>query len=269
MRILFTFVGGSGHYEPLLPLARAAVSARHDVAFSGRPGMMPLVEQDGFAAIPSGGEGGDSTDKYPLLEVDMQREEQALREHFAGRMARSRSAALLEVCAAWQPDVLVCDEIDFGGLIAAECLGLPYTSVLVIASGSFVRPDVVAAALDEVRAEHGLAPDPTLAALSRYLVLSPFPPGFRDPAHPLPATAHSLRPPAAERIAAKPALEWLSAMPHPRTVYFTLGTIFNRESGDLFTRVLAGLRDLPEQCAYSWPPFRPRRVGSAARPYSH
>jgi MGT family glycosyltransferase len=29
------------------------------------------------------------------------------------------------------------------------------------------------------------------------------------------------------------------------TVYFTLGTVFHLESGDLFTRVLAGLRDLP------------------------
>ncbi|KAE8762227.1 glycosyltransferase, partial [Georgenia thermotolerans] len=28
-------------------------------------------------------------------------------------------------------------------------------------------------------------------------------------------------------------------------VYFSLGTVFNLESGDLFTRVLAGLRDLP------------------------
>jgi MGT family glycosyltransferase len=28
-------------------------------------------------------------------------------------------------------------------------------------------------------------------------------------------------------------------------VYFTLGTVFNMESGDLFARVLAGLRDLP------------------------
>jgi MGT family glycosyltransferase len=29
------------------------------------------------------------------------------------------------------------------------------------------------------------------------------------------------------------------------TVYFTLGTVFNVESGDLFERVLAGLRELP------------------------
>jgi MGT family glycosyltransferase len=31
------------------------------------------------------------------------------------------------------------------------------------------------------------------------------------------------------------------------TVYFTLGTVFNMESGDLFNRVLVGLRELPIQ----------------------
>ena len=38
--------------------------------------------------------------------------------------------------------------------------------------------------------------------------------------------------------------EWLAALPGPVT-YLTLGTIFNLESGDLFERVLAGLRELP------------------------
>ena len=38
--------------------------------------------------------------------------------------------------------------------------------------------------------------------------------------------------------------DWLAALPRPVT-YLTLGTIFNLESGDLFERVLAGLRGLP------------------------
>jgi MGT family glycosyltransferase len=95
-------------------------------------------------------------------------------------------------------------------------------------------PEFVAAALDAVRAEHGLPPDPELEMLGRQLVLVPFPASFRDPASPLPATARAFRPLAAR-----------AAQPDARTVYFTLGTEFNVESGDLFTRVLAGLRDLP------------------------
>jgi hypothetical protein len=42
MRILFTFAGGIGHLEPLVPIARAA---GHSVAISGRPGLVPLLER--------------------------------------------------------------------------------------------------------------------------------------------------------------------------------------------------------------------------------
>lgn len=54
--------------------------------------------------------------------------------------------------------------------------------------------------LNALRAEYGLPPDTDLALLSRYLVLTPFPPSFRDPAFPLPPTAHSLRLPAGDSI---------------------------------------------------------------------
>jgi UDP:flavonoid glycosyltransferase YjiC (YdhE family) len=36
MRMLFGFAGGSGHLEPLVPLARAAREAGHVDAFAGR-----------------------------------------------------------------------------------------------------------------------------------------------------------------------------------------------------------------------------------------
>ncbi len=38
---------------------------------------------------------------------------------------------------------------------------------------------------------------------------------------------------------------WVPRRPDRPNVYFTLGTVFNEESGDLFARVLAGLRELP------------------------
>ena len=65
--------------------------------------------------------------------------------------AASRGLGLTDVaalCADWRPDLVVCDEIDFGSMIAAERLGLPYASVLVIAAGSFVRRELVGEALN-------------------------------------------------------------------------------------------------------------------------
>jgi UDP:flavonoid glycosyltransferase YjiC (YdhE family) len=244
MRILFTFAGGSGHLEPLVPLARAARACGHDVAFAGRPWMTPKVEALGFETLAAGTDRGLAPERRPLVAPNLDEERRLVGEVFAGRIARERAADLLPIYAAWQPDLVVWEEIDFGAQVAAERLGLPHAMVIVIAAGSFVLPELAAGTLDTLRAEHSLAPDPALAMRYRHLVLSPVPRRYRDPADPLPATAHTFRPftPASETQA--PAFV-ARLDPGRPTLYFTLGTVFNVESGDLYGRVLAGLRDLP------------------------
>ena len=156
--------------------------------------------------FPSGSE--RPPERVPLRVLGVEEEQRAFRAGFAGRIAREREADLLDVCGDWRPDVIVCDETDYGAMAAAERLGLPHATVLVLATDAFVPRDLVPEQAD--------------------LVLTPFPPSLR--AH---GTAHRFRTvtgPAAP--AAKPA------------VYFTLGTVFNLESGDLFARVLGGLREL-------------------------
>src|SRR6476661_3772654 len=54
MRILFTTISGSGHFHPLVPIARAAVAAGHDVAFACAASFVPTVERAGFRAFPAG-----------------------------------------------------------------------------------------------------------------------------------------------------------------------------------------------------------------------
>jgi UDP:flavonoid glycosyltransferase YjiC (YdhE family) len=246
VRLLFTFAGGSGHFEPLVPIARAAEAAGHTIAFAGQRAMIPAIEAAGFTAFTTAGATFSSRpERLPLLKLDLDREDRDLREGFATRLARERATAVLALCAAWQPNLLVCDEIDFGAMVAAERLGLPYATVLVIAAGSFVRKAVVGEPLNALRAEHGLPPDPDLTMLSRYLVLSPFPPSYRDPAFPLPATAHTIRPLTLGAVPNNTVPPWKVHLKGAPTVYFTLGTVFNVESGDLFERVLAGLCDLP------------------------
>lgn len=258
MRTLFAFTGGRGHLEPLLPIARAAKADGHTVAFAAPPSMVPAVEALGFGAFPIGPDGANTTPRrIPLREVDVEREEREFRERFARDGARIRATGVLPLCADWQPDVVVCEETDFGSMVAAERLGLPHATVLVLAAGSFVQPRLVAEPLNELRAEHGLPPDPDLAMLSRFLVLSPFPPSFRDPAFPLPATARSFRPVSLELVVDERAP--LDGAP---TVYFTLGTVFNLECGDLFERVLAGLRELPINVVATVGPHRdPEELG--------
>ena len=232
MRILFGFTGGSGHFRPLVPLARAAVAAGHTVTFACGGPMVATVEKTGFPALATSPPHDSPPERLSLLAPDAQREERDLRENFARRGARQSAPVLLRLAAQWRPDVVVRDEADFGTALAAEKLGLPCAVVVVLAAGGFLRPDVVAEPLHELRAEHGLPADPRLEMLSGDLVLAPFAPSFRDPGHPLPSTAlHYRQGPPLARAAGN-------------TVYFTLGTVFNTESGDLFSRVLTGLHDV-------------------------
>ena len=244
--MLFTFAGGTGHFIPLVPFAHAAENAGHGVAFGAQPGMMAAVAEAGFSAWDTGGRTLlETTERTPLLEFDLAREERAVRDGYAGRTARERATKIRQLCEAWHPDIVVCDEMDFGALVAAEALGIPYATVITIGSGALVRSELVREPLNALRNEHGLPSDPELTMLQRHLIIYPFPPSFRDPANPLPPNAHAIRAVAAEGAGNRDDASWLAGRGVRPIVYFTLGTIFNLESGDLFERVLAGLRELP------------------------
>ncbi|KAE8762613.1 glycosyltransferase, partial [Georgenia thermotolerans] len=194
MRVLVAFAGGLGHYGPLAPVARALVASGHEVRVACQASAAPAVAADGLDVVVTSAETAGPVRLSALLPLDLDREDRALREGYAGRTARSRAADLLALAARWRPDVVVCDEVDFGAMVAAERLGVPHATVLVMAAGTFVREAVVGEPLRALRAAHGLPDEPPLAMLARHLVLCPFPPSFRDPAAPLPATARLLRP---------------------------------------------------------------------------
>jgi UDP:flavonoid glycosyltransferase YjiC (YdhE family) len=253
VRILFTFAGGSGHFLPAVPVARAALAQGHEVLFSCQHAMLNPVTAAGFQAVDSGGDTLTSPDfRGPLLPADRTHEANVLREFFADRVARERAARLITIAAHWRADVIVRDEADLGAAVAAERLGLPHVCVIVLAAGGLISPELVADPLNALRGEHGLPADPHLAMLHRYLTLVPVPPTYRTPVDPLPATARHIQPAALDKRSSADApepstvrtLDWLAARPGRPTIYFTLGTIFHQESGDLFPRVLAGLTSL-------------------------
>jgi UDP:flavonoid glycosyltransferase YjiC (YdhE family) len=237
MRILCTFVGGLGHLAPLLPVARAAREAGHEVAVAGSGGLVPRIEAAGFRAFatsPAQHHSGSDVarDLGPLEVMDARAAELEFAENFALRGARRMAGAVPAIIDELRPDLILRDETDLGTTIAAELAGVPVATHLVLASGMLVRPELVAPRLDDVRAEHGLAPDPDLTRLTSGLVLSDVPPSFRSPDAPLrvrPTHYRSMDAPAVRAGSGRP------------TVYATLGTIFNKGSGDLFERLLAGL----------------------------
>lgn len=254
MRVLFSFVGGIGHAEPMVPIAHVLQDAGHTVAFVGHPRYLPSLDARGFLSFEVDGQlatgrrhlGGAALERRPLLEPNQVNEDGVLRRHYATEVPRRRVGRYMELYDTWAPDLVVRDEVDFAAAVLTEELDIPQAVVLVLAAGSFIRPEVVAGPLDELRAQRCLAPDPDLTALHRGLVLSPFPPSFRDPASPLPATAHSFRAPLGSRGAERDSLpSWWGRLEGRPVVYVTLGTVFATESGDLFRRLLTGLSQLP------------------------
>jgi UDP:flavonoid glycosyltransferase YjiC (YdhE family) len=263
VRALFSFAGGTGHAQPMVPIADAVRAAGHDVAFCGDPRYLPDLESQGFRTFPA-------TDRrevappqrLPLLEPSQQNEDRAVRDYYVGTVPRERAAHYLLLYTRWRPDVVVRDEMDFGAAVLTERLGIPHAVVQVLAAGSLVRPEVVADPWRALRAEHGLPADPDLDSLQQDLVLSPFPPSFRDPAFPLPADAHPFRPPALQGASRTALPPWWTRLADRRVVYVTLGTVFALESGDLFARLLAGLGDLPiEVVATVGPDIDPAELG--------
>ena len=244
--MLFSFVGGIGHAEPLVPVADAVHAAGHEVAFTGHERYLAALATKGFRtfAVDGGSGGPPPAGRLPLIEPSQQNEDRVIRAYYLGEVPRRRVPGYAELYARWSPDVVVRDEMDVSAAVLAEAHGIPQVVVLVFAAGSFLRPSVVAEPLAALRAQHGLPADPDLRSLGGDLVLSPFPAGFRDPAFPLPPSVRLFR--TADPVGSQPVSmpPWRTDLPDRPVVYVTLGTIFALESGDLFERLLAGLVEL-------------------------
>jgi len=236
VRILFSFIGGTGHFMPLVPLARAAERAGHTVAVAGAGGQVPVVSAAGFTPYAT----SDPPAAGPLSRGDGPPEvsgrveaELEFAENFASKGAMRHASVLPGIMEDFGPDLVVRDEADLGVVIAAEQLRVPTVSVLVLAAGSLIRPELVGPRLREVRVARGLPPDPPGGR--REPVLSPFPATLRSP-EALPAlidVAFRAGDPVPVRDQGSPP-----------TVFVTLGTSFGVGSGDLLDRLLAGLADV-------------------------
>lgn len=251
MRILFTSLPLSGHVNPLVPLAAGLRDAGHEVAFATGPALCPTVAALGFPVHAVGVDPVGDAQRDALFPEARGLTGLALeffiQEEVRFRViARSRLPDLLALGAAWRPDLVVRENADWAGYVAAEALGVAHA---MVQAGSFNPPrlwrhEILVARLDGLRAAAGLPPDPDFAAPFRYLHLHLLPRCFHDPAVPLPPTAHFVRPATFDRTGDEALPDWVAALPERPTVYATLGTIFNKRA-DLFAAILAALGGEP------------------------
>jgi UDP:flavonoid glycosyltransferase YjiC (YdhE family) len=268
-RFLFSVGGGYGHFHPLVPLARALNEKGHEVAFASGPSLQQLIEAAGFTFLQVGGPNRADDPEYQQFRTQQQAMTLGLESElfsyprlFCGIGARLRIPSLVEIAREWQPDMLIRDAASYSAVITAEYLGLPHAAVSSAAALKSMAYFELEAAeyLDPIRQSWGLAPDPTLASLYRYLFLAYSPPTFsmHDVAGlgapeiqaSIPATTHFVRPEVFDNAGNESLPDWVTQLSEngQPVVYVTLGTEVNNEP-ELYPVVLqtiiAGLRDLP------------------------
>jgi MGT family glycosyltransferase len=149
---------------------------------------------------------------------------------------------VLAVCRDWKPVVLVREDSEFAGCVAAERVGVPHAAVQISAWRPWLLP-LVTEPLERLRQSVGLPPDPDLAMLYRHLLIAPGPPSYHADA-PLPSTARAVRPVAFDRSGDEELPAWADELPDRPVVYATMGTVFNKVPGVL-EAILEGLREEP------------------------
>lgn len=238
-----------GHFHPLVPLARAAEQAGHDVAFATGEPFRGLVEADGFEAFGAG-LGGDQWEAQMAARFGDFRRQIPRTEHrafFFGRVFAdlelpARLTDLLAIADKWRPDVLVHGLADFAAPLAAELTGTPYATCGYGPLLELEVAEIAAEAAGRHWAAAGL--DPSGARLYRSLYLDPCPPGLQVPG--IGQVAHSVqvRPELAGAADGAPAPAWLGKLPARPTALLTMGTIWNRDRG-VFASVLDGVARQP------------------------
>jgi UDP:flavonoid glycosyltransferase YjiC (YdhE family) len=184
LRFLFTCIPGFGHFNPLVPLARALTGSGHAVGITSAPSFADVVTQAGFEFIP----GGLDWDERHLLETVPElsnvakifRGEWMMRNLFLDRSPRRMIPDLLQIIPQWRPDVLVAGSFEYGGLLAAEKADMPYaTATYTVPWNRWVLRHALGRRLARIREEFELPDDPKLEFVGRYLDLCFAPPSWR------------------------------------------------------------------------------------------
>lgn len=228
MRVLFSSTAGAGHFNPLVPFARACEAAGHDVLVASAPGLAEAVQQAGFAFEafdpPDEAELGRVWAQLPALSSD-DANWLVIREVFGRLNSTASLPRLQELCATWRPDVVVRDPSEFGAAVAAEMAGLPCVRI-GIGLSSFEERAIQSAAgsVDAIRRSAGLRGDPEGAILRKAPFFTVFPESFEDPAAPGPPVDHRFAEPASATDIGDGPPAWMPAADGP-LVYVTFGSV--------------------------------------------
>ena len=233
MRFLFTTIPGSGHFNPLVPTARALRVRGHDVAFAASPTFAQTIEAAGFEAHPAGPAWLERLSD-PVMQKIM------AGEFFVDLMRMGMVEGIIRAAKATGADAIVRGSGELGGLVAGAILNLPVAAASPAAAKFYeamIRPGVARAA-----AEHGLDGERVTDVDFEMLRIDRTPPSLETPAYVAPANAINVRPEPYDGGGELPA--WFDDLGGRPLVYATLGTAMNGNI-PLFRLIADALADQP------------------------
>jgi hypothetical protein len=221
----------------MIPLARALADAGHEVRWAGAEQACVTLRDRGFDAVPAGlYEIVPSPLRNPPPEIaalpPAERPEHLFAIVFGPLRAGPMLADLMPIVESWQPQLLVCEQAELAGPIAAARHGVPNVTH---AFGRLLPASRVARApesMAELWRAYGVEPRP-YGGCYEHLYVDIYPPSLQadDLAHL--GAVQLVRP--AEPIAPDAAAEPL--------VYVTLGTVFNDDL-PLFVLAVEATREI-------------------------
>ena len=174
-------------------------------------------------------------------------ERAVVREHFVTEFGHVGGRRCTSAVERHGPQLVICDEMDVGAVVAAELTRVPCVTVGVIAAGRLVSPAVVGPAGSPAHRPRSHR-RPALPPSAPPSASRPRPPSFRDPHVGTPFALHAVRPPILADVLTRRVPPGHRTSCTPRSAPSS-----TCESGDLLARVV-------ERCR---PSTRVRRDGRA------
>jgi UDP:flavonoid glycosyltransferase YjiC (YdhE family) len=225
VRALFSSTRGAGHFNPLVPFARAFQRAGHDVLVAGPPDLARPAAEAGFDFWqfdpPPEDELGVVWSRVPELPPE-QANEVVVGDIFGRLNTTAALPRLREACAEWRPDVVLRDPNEYGSALAAELHDIPHARVAIgLASSEELGLEIAAGPVDAIRRAEGLPPDPAAETLRASPYLSVFPATLDDGDQP---DTHRFRDPAWDAAPGE-LPEWWPGREGDPLVYLTFGSV--------------------------------------------
>jgi len=225
MRIMISSRQGAGHFGPLIPFAKAFLRNNDEIVVTAPAAAATMIANAGFDhhVVPD----PPPHDRDRMFAKARTMDYDAANAYVVSKLfididARAAYPHMLSAIERYQPDVVVLEASEFAAALAAEASGVPAVCVGISqASHMQTLGNSVARALDELRAEFGMEPDPDLERLNAVPYMTLIPEALEDPSAPAPIEALRFR---TEDGRPRPLPDWWQNTSWP-LVYLTLGTV--------------------------------------------